>query len=466
MEPKPRTSTEDPPAPAPATPRFRLGKQSSMAPDRGGGGVNGVVGAAEGSAEAAGVANFQLMYMAHEGNAEGIRELLDAGADPNFRDSDGRTAMHISACEGHADVVEMLLDRGAEAVVEDQWGSTPLADAMHYQNHDVIKILEKHGSKHKVAPMHVNNDRDVPEYEIAQNELEFTNGKGISKGTFRKAMWRGILVAVKKLDDDVLTDENKVQAFRDELDVLQLIRHPNVVQFLGAVTQTNPMMIVMEFMPKGDLRKHLNHKGALEPSYAVKLALDIARGMSYLHEHKPQAIIHRDLEPSNILRDDTGHLKVADFDLCKMLKWRRKVREERPVTSPGNACRYVAPEVLRKEEYDNKVDVFSFALILQEMIEGHLPFHDKKIDEIEKAHSCKERPPFRAPPKNYAHGLRELIEQCWSENPADRPDFRVVIERLSAIQNQLAQRNRWKQRRSYVGYDGTTGQTPQMFPEL
>uniref|UniRef100_A0ACD5VHZ5 Uncharacterized protein n=2 Tax=Avena sativa TaxID=4498 RepID=A0ACD5VHZ5_AVESA len=455
MEPKP---TEAAPAPAPGTPRFRLGKQSSMAPDRsGGGGDSGASGVSEGSAEAAaGVANFQLMYMAHEGNAEGIRELLDAGADPNFRDSDGRTAMHISACEGHAEVVQLLLERGAEAVVEDQWGSTPLADAMHYQNHDVIKILEKHDSNHKVAPMHVNSDRDVPEYEIDSKELEFTTGKGLSKGTFRKATWRGILVAVKKLDDDVLTDENKVQAFRDELDVLQLIRHPNVVQFLGAVTQTNPMMIVMEFMPKGDLRKHLNNKGALEPAYAVKLALDIARGMSYLHEHKPQAIIHRDLEPSNILRDDTGHLKVADFDLCKMLKWRRKVREEMPVTSPGNACRYVAPEVLRKEEYDNKVDVFSFALILQEMIEGHLPFYNKKIDEIEKAHSSKERPPFRAHPKNYAHGLRELIEQCWSENPVHRPDFRVVIDRLSAIQNELAHRNRWKVRplRCFLSFEG------------
>ncbi|KAL5224898.1 hypothetical protein ABZP36_011537 [Zizania latifolia] len=67
------------------------------------------------------------------------------------------------------------------------------------------------------------------------------------------------------------------QAFRDELDVLQLIRHPNVVHFLGAVTQSSPMMIVMEYMPKGNLRKRLSRKGALEPSYAVKLALDVAR---------------------------------------------------------------------------------------------------------------------------------------------------------------------------------------------
>jgi ankyrin repeat protein len=57
----------------------------------------------------------------------------------------------------------------------------PLADALHYQNHDVIKILEKHGSKLKIAPMHVKNVREVPEYEISPNELDFTNGNGISK---------------------------------------------------------------------------------------------------------------------------------------------------------------------------------------------------------------------------------------------------------------------------------------------
>jgi ankyrin repeat protein len=114
-------------AAAPTTPRFGLGKQSSLAPECGEGSVGGgdtAAAAAAASAEANGVTTFQLMYLAHEGNAEGIRELLDAGADPNFRDSDGRTALHISSCEGHPEVVELLLQRGAEAAVEDQWGST------------------------------------------------------------------------------------------------------------------------------------------------------------------------------------------------------------------------------------------------------------------------------------------------------------------------------------------------------
>ncbi|RRT69285.1 hypothetical protein B296_00001826, partial [Ensete ventricosum] len=262
-------------------------------------------------------------------------------------------------------------------------------------------------------------------------------------GTFRLATWRGIRVAVKKYGEDVLVDENKLRAFRDELALLQQIRHPNVVQFLGAVTQSSPMMIVTEYLPKGDLRAYLKRKGALKLSSAVRFALDIARGMNYLHEHKPEAIIHRDLEPSNILRDDSGNLKVADFGVSKLLKVAKTVREEKSLTHLDTG-RYVAPEVLCNEEYDTKVDVFSFALILQEMIEGCPPFVYKQDNEVPKAYVSKQRPPFRAPPKLYVHGLKELIEECWSENPADRPTFKDIIDQLLNIQNYIVRKRHWR----------------------
>ncbi|KAG8501674.1 hypothetical protein CXB51_003837 [Gossypium anomalum] len=196
------------------------------------------------------------MYMANEGDLEGIKELLDSGTNVNFKDIDGRTALHVAACQGLTDVVRLLLDRGADVDSKDRWGSTPLADAVYYKNQDVIKLLEKHGAK--------------------------------PPGTFRVASWRGIKVAVKTLGEEVFTDEEKVwvcltlfvifvKAFRDELALLQKIRHPNVVQFLGAVTQSTPMIIVTEYLPKGDLRAYLKLKGALKLKLAVKFALDIAR---------------------------------------------------------------------------------------------------------------------------------------------------------------------------------------------
>ncbi|CAK7350340.1 unnamed protein product [Dovyalis caffra] len=434
--------------------RFTLGKQSSLAPDR---------DREESDLDMEGIEpGVRLMYLANEGNLEGIKELLNSGVDVNFRDIDDRTALHIAACQGHTQVVALLLDNRAEIDPKDRWGSTPLADAIYYKHHDVIKLLEKHGAKPLMTPMHVKHEREVPEYEINPDELDFTNSVELTKGTFCIASWRGIQVAVKKLGEEVLSDEDKVRAFRDELALLQKIRHPNVVQFLGAVTQSSPMMIVTEYLPKGDLCAFLKRKGALKPIAAVRLALDIARGMNYLHENKPAPIIHRDLEPSyvscstytapfyvayeqdnrNILRDDSGHLKVADFGISKLLT----VKEDKPLNSQESSWRYVAPEVIKNEEYDTKVDVFSFALILQEMIEGCPPFSAKQEHEVRTAYAAKERPPFRAPAKSYAHGLKELIEECWHENPAKRPTFRQILTRLDAIHSSIGHKRRWKVR--------------------
>lgn len=419
--------------------RFTLGKQSSLEPERGGHG-DGDGGELMSEFDP----RVRLMYLANEGDLEGIKELLDSGTDVNYRDIDDRTALHVAACQGSGSVVEFLLQNGAEVDPQDRWGSTPLADAIHYKKHDAIKLLEKHGAKPLTAPMHVNNARQVPEYEINPKELDFTNSVDITKGTFCLATWRGIKVAVKKFGEEVTADEDKVRAFRDELALLQKIRHPNVVQFLGAVTQSCPMMIVTEYLPKGDLRAYLKRKGALSAATAVRLALDIARGMSYLHENRPEAIIHRDLEPSNILRDDSGSLKVADFGVSTMLKVTSRVKEDRPLTCQDNSCRYVAPEVFKNEEYDTKVDVFSFALILQEMIEGCPPFPAKQENEVPKAYAANVRPPFRAPAKHYAHGLKELIEECWSEKPAKRPTFRQIIRRLESIHNSFGHTSHWK----------------------
>ncbi|KAK4589450.1 hypothetical protein RGQ29_020146 [Quercus rubra] len=420
--------------------RFTLGKQSSMAPEK------------HDATAAAAVEEIddvdrpihpevRLMYSANEGDLDGIRELLDSGVNVNFKDSDGRTALHVAACNGLTDVVSLLLDRGSELDPSDCWGSTPLADAIHYKKHDVIKLLEKRGAKPLMAPMHVRHAREVPEYEIDPKEIDFTNSVEITKGTFHLALWRGIQVAVKRLEEELISDDEKVKSFRDELALLQKIRHPNVVQFLGAVTQSSPMMIVTEYLPKGDLRAFLKKKGALKPTTAVTFALDIARGMNYLHENKPP-IIHRDLEPSNILRDDSGHLKVADFGVSKLMT----VKEDRPLTCQETSCRYIAPEVYKNEEYDTKVDVFSFALILQEMIEGCPPFSAKQENEVPKVYAAKARPPFNSPAKHYAHGLKELIEECWSEKPAKRPTFRQVITRLESMHNSLVHKRRWKVR--------------------
>ena len=101
--------------------RFTLGKQSSLAPDR------------EGSA--GGAMRVRLMYMANEGDLEGIKELLDSGTNVNFKDIDGRTALHVAACQGLTDVVQLLLDRGADVDIADRWGSTVILFFFSFLNY-------------------------------------------------------------------------------------------------------------------------------------------------------------------------------------------------------------------------------------------------------------------------------------------------------------------------------------------
>ena len=98
--------------------RFSLGRQSSLAPEHDGSAtVNSPVTDLVDP-------TVRLMYLANEGDLEGITELLDDGSDVNFRDIDGRSALHIAACQGRTDVVELLLQRGAEVDVQDRWCST------------------------------------------------------------------------------------------------------------------------------------------------------------------------------------------------------------------------------------------------------------------------------------------------------------------------------------------------------
>jgi len=246
-------------------------------------------------------ATMQLLFMACRGDVKGVEDLLNEGIDVNSIDLDGRTALHITACEGHVEVAKLLLSRKANIDARDRWGSTAAADAKYYGNTEVYNILKARGAKApkstRKTPMAVANPREVPEYELNPLELQIRKSDGISKGTYQVAKWNGTKVSVKILDKDSYSDPDSINAFKHELTLLEKVRHPNVLQFVGAVTQNIPMMIVSEYHSKGDLGNYIQKKGRLSPSKALRFALDIARGMNYLHECKPDPIIHCDLKP-------------------------------------------------------------------------------------------------------------------------------------------------------------------------
>ncbi|XP_010242504.1 PREDICTED: dual specificity protein kinase shkC-like [Nelumbo nucifera] len=392
---------------------------------------------------------MRLLFMACSGDAKGVEDLLNEGIDVNSIDLDGRTALHIAACEGHVEVVKLLLTRKANIDARDRWGSTAAADAKYYGNVEIYNILRARGAKvpkTRRTPMTVSNPREIPEYELNPMELQVRKGDVISMGTYQVAKWNGTKVSVKILDKECYSDPESINAFKHELTLLEKVRHPNVVQFVGAVTQNIPMMIVSEYHPKGDLGSYLQKKGRLSLSKVLRFALDIARGMNYLHECKPEPIIHCDLKPKNILLDDGGNLKVTGFGLIKLSKLSPdKAKLAQPGAHIDPSSLYLAPEVYKDEIFDRSVDTFSFGLILCEMIEGVPPFHPKSTEDAVKM-ICLEgkRPSLKTKSRSYPQELKELIEECWNQEPMVRPTFSEIIVRLDKIIAHGSKQGWWK----------------------
>ncbi|GAA0144974.1 non-receptor serine/threonine protein kinase [Lithospermum erythrorhizon] len=379
---------------------------------------------------------MQLLFVACEGDVEGVHEMLDEGVDVNSIDLDGRTALHVAACEGHVDVVKLLLSRKANIDARDRWGSTAAADAKYYGNVEVYNILKARGAKipkSRKTPMTVGNPREVPEYELNPQDIQIRRSDVISKGSYQVAKWNGTKVSVKILDKDGHSDPERINAFKHELTVFEKVRHPNVVQFVGAITQNVPMMIVAEYHSRGDLGSYIQKKGRLSISKALRFSLDIARGMNYLHECKPNLIIHCDLKPKNILLDCGGQLKVVGFGLIRLSNISPDKAKLLHPKSVDKSSLYIAPEIYRDEMFDRSVDVHSFGLMLYEMMEGLPPFHPKSPEEAAKLICVQgKRPSFKNKSK-YPSELRELIEACWDPGAVSRPTFSEIIARLDKI---------------------------------
>ncbi|RDY04864.1 Serine/threonine-protein kinase STY46 [Mucuna pruriens] len=388
-----------------------------------------------------------ILWHAHQNDAAAVRKLLQE--DPSLvkaRDYDNRTPLHVASLHGWIDVATCLIEFGADVNAQDRWKNTPLADAEGAEKTNVIELLQSHGGlsygqngshfESKPVPPPLPNKCD---WEIEPSELDFSNSTRIGKGSFGEiltAHWRGTPVAVKRILPSLSEDRLVVQDFRHEVNLLVKLRHPNIVQFLGAVTDRKPLMLITEYLRGGDLHQYLKDKGALSPLTAINFSMDIVRGMAYLH-NEPNVIIHRDLKPRNVLlvNSSADHLKVGDFGLSKLIT----VQSSHDVYKMTD--RYMAPEVFKHRRYDKKVDVYSFAMILYEMLEGEPPFASYEPYEGAKRAAEGHRPHFRS--KSYISELQELTEQCWAADINQRPSFIDILKRLEKIKENLPSEHHW-----------------------
>lgn len=235
-----------------------------------------------------------------------------------------------------------------------------------------------------------------------------------SCGDLHRGVYVGQDVAVKILRSETLNDTLEDE-FRHEVAILREVQHRNVVRFIGACTKQPHLCIITEYMPGGSLYEYLHkHHHTLTLPQLVQFAIDVCRGMEYLHKSN---IIHRDLKTANLLMDSQNVVKVADFGVARFQN------KEGVMTAETGTYRWMAPEVINHQPYDQKADVFSFAIVLWELVTAKIPYDN--MTPLQAALGVRQgrRPDL---PTNTHPKLLELMQKCWETDPAIRPSFSEI----------------------------------------
>lgn len=276
-------------------------------------------------------------------------------------------------------------------------------------------------------------------------------GRGGFGVVYKGELHDGTKIAVKRMEAAVMSSKG-LNEFQAEIAVLTKVRHRHLVALLGYCIEGTERLLVYEYMPQGPLSHHLFdwEKHNLKPmdwTRRLTIALDVARGVEYLHSLAHQSFIHRDLKPSNILLGDDMRAKVSDFGLVRLAPEGKCSIETRLAGTFG----YLAPEYAVTGRVTTKADVFSYGVILMELITGRRALDETQPEEsvhlvtwFRRMHISKET--FRNAIdkalevtdetfKNICT-VAELAGHCTAREPYQRPDMGHAVNVLSPLVEQ------------------------------
>lgn len=241
-------------------------------------------------------------------------------------------------------------------------------------------------------------------------------------------------VAVKLLRLDCCEDATIAakleRQFMQEVHCLSQLHHPSIVKFMAASMKPPVCCLIMEYVPGGSLRAflHRNESGSLSMKTILSMALDVAMGMAYLHS---QGVVHRDLKSENLVLTEDLHVKLTDFGVgCQEAECDLR-------SADTGTYRWMAPEMISHQHYSKKVDVYSFGIILWELVTGEVPFHD--MTPVQVAYAVVNKNARPSIPEDCPSALRQLMEHCWNANPERRPNFYQIVQTLEDLENPLSE---------------------------
>ncbi|XP_012586708.1 PREDICTED: mitogen-activated protein kinase kinase kinase MLK4 [Condylura cristata] len=267
-------------------------------------------------------------------------------------------------------------------------------------------------------------------------------------GQVYRATWQGQEVAVKAARRDPEQDAAAAaESVRREARLFAMLRHPNIIELRGVCLRQPHLCLVLEFARGGALNRALAAANAapdlrapgprrarrIPPHVLVNWAVQIARGMLYLHEEAVVPILHRDLKSSNILllekieHDDICNktLKITDFGLAR--EWHRTTK-----MSAAGTYAWMAPEVIKSSLFSKGSDIWSYGVLLWELLTGEVPY--RGIDGLAVAYGVAVNKLTLPIPSTCPEPFAKLMKECWQQDPHIRPSFALILEQLMAIE--------------------------------
>ncbi|XP_033992311.1 mitogen-activated protein kinase kinase kinase 11 [Trematomus bernacchii] len=255
-------------------------------------------------------------------------------------------------------------------------------------------------------------------------------------GKVYRGTWRGLLVAVKAARQDPDEDISvTAQNVRQEARLFAMLTHPNIIALKGVCLQEPNLCIIMEYASGGALSRALAGR-RIPPHILVNWAVQIARGMVYLHSEAIVPVIHRDLKSNNILLSQPIEnecmegltLKITDFGLAR--EWHKTTK-----MSTAGTYAWMAPEVIKSSTFSKGSDVWSYGVLLWELLTGEAPY--KGIDGLAVAYGVAVNKLTLPIPSTCPEPFAQLMSECWDQDPHRRPSFSSILSQLLALEQQV-----------------------------